>query len=133
MGARGFSRSLNRDGLYRARGRRTVDRRRVLVAGVALVAGLAVVGLSRGCNRGAPSGGEDLILDIKGMTCGSCEATVRRELERLPGVKVSRVSAGEKGRAIISVQRAAVSDADLREAVGKAGFELLDARPRGEK
>ena len=54
-------------------------------------------------------------LNIEGMMCGHCEATVKKALEALDGVQSAEVS-HEKGTAVVSLTHD-VADADLKTAV----------------
>jgi copper chaperone CopZ len=62
-------------------------------------------------------------LNIKGMTCGGCVASVKRVLEAVPGVKAADVS--------LANARASVRHDDtldtrrLKTAVEEAGFEVV--------
>lgn len=58
---------------------------------------------------------------IDGMTCGGCVVSVRRVLERVPGVSDLTVEVGE---ARLTVDDARVTEAALRETIERAGFEV---------
>jgi copper chaperone len=58
---------------------------------------------------------------IEGMTCGGCVVSVKRVLERVPGVSELTVEVGE---ARLTVDDALVTEAALRETVERAGFEV---------
>jgi copper chaperone len=58
---------------------------------------------------------------IEGMTCGGCVVSVKRVLERVPGVSDLSVEVGE---ARLTVDDALVSEATLRQTVERAGFEV---------
>ena len=60
---------------------------------------------------------------IEGMTCGGCVVSVKRVLERVPGVTGLTVEVGE---ARLTVDEAVVSEATLRQTVERAGFEVDD-------
>lgn len=62
-------------------------------------------------------------LNIKGMTCGGCVASVKRVLEAVPGVKVADVSLA---KASANVRHDDTVDTRrLRTAVEEAGFEVV--------
>ncbi len=61
-----------------------------------------------------------IVIDIAGMSCGSCVEHVRAALSKVTGVHVDSVS---PGRAILTVQGAA-NERDIREAIGQAGYEV---------
>ncbi len=58
-------------------------------------------------------------LEVNGMTCAACEASIRAELETTDGVKTCEVRRGQK-RAYVVVD-AATADSALVAAVGRAG------------
>lgn len=61
-------------------------------------------------------------LDIEGMMCGHCEATVKKALEALDGVNVADVS-HEKDEAVVSLDKE-VSDETLKEAVEEKDYKV---------
>ena len=61
-------------------------------------------------------------LDIEGMMCGHCEATVKKTLEALDGVDVADVS-HEKDEAVVSLDKE-VSDETLKEAVEEKDYKV---------
>ena len=67
-----------------------------------------------------------LILSVKGMMCGHCEARVRDALEGIDGVTCRSVS-HERGEAVVTLT-AAVSQSDLKRAVKAAGYRVLSVR-----
>jgi copper chaperone len=62
---------------------------------------------------------------VSGMTCGHCEASVRREVAKLDGVEDIAVSAAT-GRLLVTTA-APLSDADVLAAVDEAGYEAARA------
>ncbi len=60
-------------------------------------------------------------VDITGMHCGGCVASVDRVLSKLPGVRAREVSVG---KATVTFDEGAVSEAALRDAIDGAGFEV---------
>lgn len=58
---------------------------------------------------------------IEGMTCGGCVVSVKRVLERVPGVSELMVEVGE---AHLTIDDAVVTEAALRQIVERAGFEV---------
>ncbi|MCC3290782.1 heavy-metal-associated domain-containing protein [Arthrobacter sp. zg-Y1110] len=71
---------------------------------------------------------ETTTLNISGMTCGHCVASVTEELEALDGVdKVSvDLNAGGISTATVTANRN-LSTAELGEAVAEAGYLVVDA------
>ena len=65
-------------------------------------------------------------LTIKGMTCGHCEATVKKALEALPGVESALVS-HEKGEAVVALSKE-VSDETLKQAVEEKDYEVTGVK-----
>jgi copper chaperone CopZ len=65
------------------------------------------------------------------MTCPNCEAGIRDELERLPGVVVSRVS-HEEDVAVVTIDPDKVTEKQLQIAVAKAGKKMLGSSPLEE-
>jgi len=60
---------------------------------------------------------------VTGMSCGHCEASVRGEIAKLPGVERVDVSAAT---GLLAVESAApLSDADVIAAVDEAGYEAV--------
>lgn len=62
---------------------------------------------------------------ISGMSCGHCEGAVRDELARLDGVTAVEVSAPEGTARVESA--ASLPLAAVLDAIGEAGYELVDA------
>ncbi|MCM1087123.1 MAG: heavy metal translocating P-type ATPase [Muribaculaceae bacterium] len=62
-------------------------------------------------------------MEIKGMMCGHCEATVKKALEELPGVKEAVVS-HEKGTAVVNLE-SDIADDVLKKAVEDKDYEVL--------
>jgi len=62
-------------------------------------------------------------LEIDGMTCGGCVASVTRVLSGLPGVTSAQVSL-EKAQAVVEHDPATAPVPVLRSAVEDAGFSV---------
>lgn len=65
------------------------------------------------------SGQRIVTLEVNGMTCAACEASIRAELETTGGVKTCEVRRGQK-RAYVVVD-AGTADSSLVAAVRRAG------------
>ncbi len=65
-------------------------------------------------------------MEIKGMMCGHCEATVKKALEKLPGVEEAVVSF-EKGTALVKMTEE-VSDEVLKATVEDRDYEVVSIR-----
>jgi copper chaperone CopZ len=78
-----------------------------------------------GCSRsgdGKAADTEQLVLDVQGMTCGSCEQAIQAEVGRLEGVKSVKAS-HKQGKAWVSYQRGAVSVETIRSTIDKLGYK----------
>jgi copper chaperone CopZ len=62
---------------------------------------------------------------VNGMSCGHCEASVRREVAKLDGVEDITVSAAT-GQLLVTTA-APLADADVIAAVDEAGYEAARA------
>lgn len=71
---------------------------------------------------------ETTTLNISGMTCGHCVASVTEELEALDGVDNVAVdlNAGGISTAVVTASRS-LTAAELGEAVAEAGYLVVDA------
>ncbi len=62
-------------------------------------------------------------LTITGMHCGGCVASVDRVLAKLPGVGERKITVGS---ATLTVDETQVGEAQLRDAIDGAGFDVTD-------
>jgi copper chaperone len=69
---------------------------------------------------------ETLKLNVRGMHCGGCVASVTRVLKAVPGVSDARVQL-QPGGAEVDYDPAKVAPAALASAVEDAGFEAVPA------
>ncbi len=67
--------------------------------------------------------GMEKTIEIKGMMCAHCEATVKKALERIDGVESAEVS-HEKGTAIVTLS-AEVEDEELKKAVEDKDYDVV--------
>ena len=65
---------------------------------------------------------QDLVLDIKGMTCASCVGRVEKALRRVPGVADAEVNLATE-RATVHAYKGGATAAQLVAAVTKGGYE----------
>jgi mercuric ion binding protein len=79
---------------------------------------LALLALCMPALAGEP---KTAVLDVSGMTCSLCPLTVRKALERVPGVLEAKADLGAK-RAEASYDPDRVSPEALAKAVTAAGF-----------
>ena len=63
---------------------------------------------------------------VEGMTCGSCELSVKEEVEELAGV-ASVETDRSTGRLVVRGED--VDDADVHAAVEEAGYRLAERAP----
>ena len=68
------------------------------------------------------------VLQVEGMNCSLCPVTVRKALERLPGVIEARVEYKEK-RAQAKYDPGRTSPEALAKAVSDSGFPAKPAKP----
>ena len=66
---------------------------------------------------------ENISLDVKGMSCQGCVASVTRVLKATPGVQDVRVTL-QPGRADVTFDPAHTSAAQLRGAIEDAGYAV---------
>lgn len=59
---------------------------------------------------------------ISGMSCGGCVNSLTRVLKSVPGIEPVKV---EVGKASLRFEPDKVSDAAVKEAVKRAGFEVV--------
>ncbi|MCC3271831.1 heavy-metal-associated domain-containing protein [Arthrobacter zhangbolii] len=71
---------------------------------------------------------ETTTLNISGMTCGHCVASVTEELKAISGVDDVQVdlNAGGVSTATVTSERA-IAPAEFGEAVAEAGYTVVDA------
>lgn len=58
-------------------------------------------------------------IEINGMTCGHCAASITKELEALHGVQVVEVNS-QTGKALVA---GSADEAELTAAIDKAGYQ----------
>ena len=84
--------------------------RKTLIAGL-LSLPLAALG-------GTP---QTVVLDVQKMTCALCSVTVRKALEKVPGVSAARIDYDKK-TATVKFDAEKISPAGLIKATTEAGF-----------
>ena len=67
---------------------------------------------------------QDVVLDIKGMTCASCVGRVEKALGKVPGVTGAEVNLATE-RATVHAYKGGATAAQLVAAVTKAGYEAV--------
>lgn len=67
---------------------------------------------------------------VIGMTCGHCVSAVQQEVGQLPGVQDVTVDLVVGGTSTVAVtSEAALDEAQVRDAVDEAGYELATGTP----
>ena len=66
---------------------------------------------------------ETVKLNVEGMTCGGCVASVTRVLKATPGVSEAQVTL-QPGAATVTFDPAKVRVGDLKAAIEGAGFDV---------
>ena len=69
------------------------------------------------------------VLNVKGMTCGGCTSAVTKALKATRGVEDVAVDLGQ-GQVTVRFDPVAASTDELRGAVTRAGFEVVDKPSR---
>ena len=64
----------------------------------------------------------DKTFSIKGMSCGGCVNSLTRVLKSVPGIEPIKI---EVGKAQLRIDDARVTSQTVKEAVGRAGFEVV--------
>ena len=113
--------------------------RRLWIIRTATVGALALAVVASGCGGGDPAPlppseqpvvreGATIrtVLEIQGMVCSSCAATVRAMLERTPGVSRAEVSA-ERAEGIVEFDPTKVEPGDLVGVVERLGYRARTA------
>ena len=70
----------------------------------------------------------ELIFSVPGMTCGHCEAAVKGEVGKVPGVADVAVDLGTK---IVTVTGNALDTTAIVAAIDEAGFEATASSVNG--
>ena len=65
------------------------------------------------------------VIKIKGMTCMGCVNSVKRVLEKIPGVDSADVSLEQK-QVTIQYDAATTQSSQLKDAIEGAGFEVVN-------
>lgn len=67
-------------------------------------------------------------VDINGMTCGMCVDAITRELKATEKTERVSVKLEDKKATFAEVKGKKLSDAEIRAAIKKAGYEVLKIR-----
>lgn len=74
---------------------------------------------------GEQADGEEIVLDVQGMTCGSCAAKIQAALEKIDGVRNASVSFSAK-QARIELDPGRVTADQLAATIGELGYRALE-------
>lgn len=69
---------------------------------------------------------EKIKLILSGMHCASCASNIERSLKKVPGIKEVSVSLMLKKGMIELEENSNVTDEDLKKAVARAGYKLVE-------
>jgi mercuric ion transport protein len=61
-------------------------------------------------------------IQVRGMTCHSCETIIKEEVEELEGVKTCAVS-HKKGEAVVEYDEAQIALEKIEKTIQKEGYE----------
>jgi mercuric ion binding protein len=101
---------------------RTHRFRTLISVGLVLPALWLLAGASRAVAQGPAAAGKQAVVTVQGMQCPFCAYGIQKQLKKLPGATSVDVELA-KNQAIVSfASDAKVTDADIRQAVRKAGF-----------
>lgn len=101
---------------------RTRRLRALIVAAFMLPALWLLAGTSRTAAQESQADVKQAVVTVQGMQCPFCAYGIQKQLKKLRGVKGVEVEL-ERNEAIVTLEPGAkVTDADIRQAVRKAGF-----------
>lgn len=67
-------------------------------------------------------------VDVNGMTCGMCIEAITKELKATDKVEVISVNLEDKKARFTEMKDKKISDAEIRTAINKAGYEAVKIR-----
>lgn len=68
---------------------------------------------------------EQVVVNVQGMTCGGCVASVTKAIKRLDGVEQANVSLESKVASVI-YDDAKTNEAEIKQAVRDAGYDIVE-------
>lgn len=109
-----------------------ISRKTPLIA-LALVVSVAGISAckkeSRQVEGGAPQANvREAVFEVEGMTCDSCNVTVKVAAERIAGVHSARADA-DQGRAWVSFDPAKTTEAQIASAISATGYKATPLSP----
>ncbi|MEK4555252.1 copper ion binding protein [Jeotgalicoccus sp. FSL K6-3177] len=69
---------------------------------------------------------QQVTLDVKGMSCGSCANTIEKSVGELSGIELVKVLLSE-GKVDVSYNENTVGLKDIKSAISESGYEITDA------
>lgn len=98
-------------------------RLRTLIIGTFLVPGpWLLASTSHTAAQEPKAGGKQAVVTVQGMQCPFCAYGIQKQLKKLPGAKSVEVELGQNQAIVTFEPDAKVTDADIQQAVRKAGF-----------
>jgi copper chaperone CopZ len=74
---------------------------------------------------------QELIFDISGMTCTSCEEHVKHAINELPGI-VGATASFEAGIATVKFDQTQIAADSIKVAIDATGYKVTDYQPAAE-
>lgn len=69
---------------------------------------------------------EQAVINVEGMTCGGCVASVTKAIKRLEGVEQANVSLESKIASVI-YDKGKTNEGEIKQAVRDAGYDVVGA------
>ncbi len=92
----------------------------MLIAGIAIV-GFTTIGHATEETKSESEAAAEVVLNVKGMTCGMCENAVKTALMNCEGVEGCEVN-WKEGKATVKVVKGSANTAEMIKAVEETGF-----------
>ncbi|WP_218970347.1 heavy metal translocating P-type ATPase [Shouchella patagoniensis] len=74
---------------------------------------------------------EEVVFDVRGMTCAACSTRIEKRLNKMPGVTKATVNLAIE-RATVTYNEAETNQAEMKRVVSKLGYELEENGTSGE-
>lgn len=102
---------------------RGTQRRRALIASAFVISALWLLAVtSLAVAQGPAAGGKQAVVTVQGMQCPFCAYGIQKQLKKLPGATKVDVELAKNQAIVTFAPDAKVSDADIQQAIRKAGF-----------
>ncbi len=92
----------------------------MLIAGIAIV-GFTTIGHATEETKSESAAAAEVVLNVKGMTCGMCENKVNTALMNCEGVEGCEVN-WKEGKATVRIAKGLANTAEMIKAVEETGF-----------